>query len=71
MEHGGAGLRQRLLDRAERLLWDKQDSAMTADGWQIVKLGRWHRLYRHPALLAGGVARQAQRRSILVPERAA
>jgi hypothetical protein len=43
---------QRLLDRTEELIWAKQDARMSAAGWEVVHLGRWHRRYRHPALLA-------------------
>jgi hypothetical protein len=62
MIHGGADLVQRLLDRAERLLWEEQDAAKLAAGWQVVKLGRWNRAYRHPALVAAAVRSQQRRR---------
>jgi len=59
MIHGGADLTQRLLDGAERLLWEKQDAVKAAAGWQV---GRWHRTYRHPALVAAAVRSQERRR---------
>ncbi len=62
MIHGGAGLVQRLLDTAERLLWEEQDARKAAAGWQVIKLGRWHRMYRHPALIAAAVRSQERRR---------
>jgi hypothetical protein len=72
MIHGGADLVQRLLDRAERLLWEEQDAAKLAAGWQVVKLGRWHRTYRHPALVAAAVrSQQRRRRPTRILERAA
>jgi hypothetical protein len=62
MIHGGADLTQRLLDGAERLLWEKQDAVKAAAGWQVIKIGRWHRTYRHPALVAAAVRSQERRR---------
>jgi hypothetical protein len=60
MYHGTAGHTRRLLDLIERLLWDAQDTARMADGWQVVRLGRWHRAYRHPGLLASTLAAQVR-----------
>jgi hypothetical protein len=72
MIHGGADLVQRLLDGAERLLWEKQDAAKLADGWQVIRFGRWHRGYRHPALVAAAVqAQRGRRRPPRIRERAA
>ena len=72
MIHGGADLVGRLLDRAERLLWEEQDAAKLAAGWQVIRIGRWHRKYRHPALVAAAVrTQQRQRRPTRVRERAA
>lgn len=72
MIHGGAGLVQRLLDGAEQSLWGKQDAAKLAAGWQVIKIGRWHRMYRHPALIAAAVrAQQERRRPPRIRERAA
>lgn len=71
MIHGGADLVQRVLDSAERLLWERQDAARVAAGWQVVRIGRWHRMYRHPALVARAVAARSQRRPALTRERAA
>jgi hypothetical protein len=63
----GAGFGQRLLDRVEQLLWAEQDAAKAAAGWQIIKIGRWHRTYRHPAVIAA----RARRYQVRLPERAA
>ena len=46
----------RLSDVAERLLWHRQDQALTSSGWQVTRHGRWHREYRHPAHLAAAIA---------------
>jgi hypothetical protein len=62
MIHGGGHVVQRLLDRAERLLWEEQDATKLAAGWQVIKLGRWHRTYRHPALVAAAARSQQRRR---------
>jgi hypothetical protein len=72
MIHGGADLVQRLLDKAERLLWEEQDAAKLAAGWQVIKMGRWHRAYRHPALIAAAArTQQRRRRPARIRERAA
>ncbi len=63
----GAGFGHRLLDRAEQLLWARQDAEKVAAGWQVIKIGRWHRTYRHPAVLAA----RAQRYLVRVSDRAA
>ena len=63
----GASYGQRLLDRVEQLLWAEQDAAKTAAGWQVIKVGRWSRTYRHPAV----VAARARRYAVRTPERAA
>jgi hypothetical protein len=65
-------LARTLLDRAERMVWERHDGAMRAAGWEVNRLGRWRRSYRHPARLAAAIAaRQAEehgrRRHRLVP----
>jgi hypothetical protein len=53
-----------LADRIESALWDRQDTLAAAQGWQITRVGRWTRRYRHPRLtisLAAVAARAADR----------
>jgi len=72
MIYGGADLMRRVLDGAERLLWEKQDAVKAAAGWQVIKIGRWHRMYCHPALIAAAVrSQQRHGRPLRVVERAA
>ena len=40
----------RLADRTERALWDGPDARAAAAGFQVVRLGRWQRRYRHPRM---------------------
>lgn len=61
LHHGG--LVQCMLDWAERMLWQKQDDALAAQGWQVVRQGRWQRTYRHPALLRAATAHGARQRT--------
>lgn len=61
----------RFLDRIEQLLWEDQDKARAADGWQVTKLGRWQRMYRHPALLSAGIRSRTRRPAQSDLERAA
>lgn len=42
----------RLLDRIEHLIWESQDARLRAAGWEVTRLGRWRRGYRHPGRLA-------------------
>jgi hypothetical protein len=44
------------LDRVETRLWARPDSRMRAMGWEVVRLGRWHRQYRHPQRAADATA---------------
>lgn len=63
----------RLLDHIESALWDSQDTLAAAQGWQVTRVGRWSRRYRHPRLtiaLAAIAARAADRNDHR-PERAA
>lgn len=39
---------RRLLDHIERLAWDAQDARLRADGWEVIRVSRWRRQYRHP-----------------------
>lgn len=47
---------QYLLDRLEARIWISYDARMLAAGWEVVRLGRWQRQYRHPDLLARAMA---------------
>ncbi len=38
----------RVLDYLERRLWGAQDQPLTAAGWEVTRIGRWRRRYRHP-----------------------
>lgn len=42
----------RLLDRIEHLIWGSQDARLRAAGWEVTRIGRWRRHYRHPAQFA-------------------
>jgi hypothetical protein len=46
-----------LTQATERRLWAAQDASLTAEGFTVVRLGRWGRQYRHPARLAAALAR--------------
>jgi hypothetical protein len=50
----------RTADAAERLLWERQDASLRAVGFDVVRLGRWGRQYRHPAKVADTLARAAR-----------
>jgi hypothetical protein len=69
MFHRGADLVRRGLDWVERLLWQRQDDALAAAGWQVVRVGRWQRRYRHPALLRAATAHGARQRQRRAAER--
>jgi hypothetical protein len=60
---------RRVLNAAEHRLWHAQDTAMIAAGWQVERLGRWQRRYRHPALL--GLAMAGRSEEIYFTEAAA
>ncbi|SHN32700.1 hypothetical protein [Cryptosporangium aurantiacum] len=47
------------LDRIETRIWARPDSRMRAAGWEVVRLGRWRRQYRHPRYLAAARAQHA------------
>ena len=55
----------RLLDRIEHLLWHSQDERLRADGWDVIRVSRWRRQYRHPYRFAALQVRRdlAARRS--------
>jgi hypothetical protein len=53
-----------LADRIESALWGRQDILAAAQGFQVARVGRWTRRYRHPCLtiaLAARAARDADR----------
>lgn len=39
---------RRLLDHIEHLIWDAQDTRLRANGWEVIRVSRWRRRYRHP-----------------------
>ncbi len=49
-----------LADWIEAALWCRQDTAGAARGWQITRVGRWHRRYRNPRLAIALAARAAR-----------
>ncbi|GAA3396171.1 hypothetical protein [Cryptosporangium minutisporangium] len=55
-----AGRRRRtqpsFLDRVETRLWARPDARMRDAGWEVVRLGRWRRQYRHPRRVEAGTA---------------
>jgi hypothetical protein len=56
---------QRLLDHLEHLLWDAQDRRLRAAGFEVTRIGRWRRSYRHPSRLAAvRAAREAAARPL-------
>lgn len=52
---------QYLLDRLEARIWISHDARMLAAGWEVVRLGRWQRQYRHPDLLARAMSARRTR----------
>ncbi len=64
MSHRRKALVVRLLDAIERRVWERQDASMRAAGWEVARLGRWRRRYRHPQRFAAAryaaVARHQQ-----------
>lgn len=39
-----------LADRIEAAIWNRHDVRQEAAGFQVIRLGRWTRRYRHPYL---------------------
>jgi hypothetical protein len=49
-----------LADRIETALWGRQDTAAAALGFQVTRVTRWTRRYRHPRLAIALAARAAR-----------
>ncbi|WP_163512418.1 hypothetical protein [Fodinicola acaciae] len=39
-----------LVDWIEAAIWDRHDARQQSAGFQVIRLGRWTRRYRHPYL---------------------